>query len=244
MFRWCSYCQSLMGESAPLDDYRLTHGICPACAARMLEGEPVTAKGEVAFRSLFAAAKAGDLALCRELTDETLSLGWKPSDVAVGLIQPALYEIGRLWELGTVSTAEEHEFTSWCERALAQLEERSPDVPGPPRVVICPVDGNAHTIGARMTALFLRDRGIPARAVIGGLPDGEILDLCRRETPAVLGLSVAQNSGLARARAIAASARSLPRPPRVVVGGLAARLPEADDLERACTVEDLLRLLA
>ena len=244
MFRWCSYCQSLMGESAPFDDYRLTHGICGACSSRMLDGDEAIAKGEVVFRSLFAAAKVGDLSLCDELTDETLAMGWKPSDVAVGLIQPALYEIGRLWGNGTVSVAEEHDFTAWCSRALGRLEDRSVAVPGPTRVLICLVDGNEHSLGARMTALFLRDRGISARAVVGGLPDGEILDLCRRVSPAVLGLSVAETAGLLHARAVVEAVRSLPRPPRVVVGGLAARSPKAEGLERAFTAAEMLPYLS
>ena len=33
MLRWCSYCQKYLGETAPLEDYRVSHGICQACEA-------------------------------------------------------------------------------------------------------------------------------------------------------------------------------------------------------------------
>ena len=31
MFRWCSYCQTFIGESKPFEDFSLTHGICKYC---------------------------------------------------------------------------------------------------------------------------------------------------------------------------------------------------------------------
>lgn len=31
MFRKCAWCDQFLGEAAPLDDYRTTYGLCPAC---------------------------------------------------------------------------------------------------------------------------------------------------------------------------------------------------------------------
>lgn len=135
--------------------------------------------------------------------------------------------------------ADEHRFTSWCEHVLTILEERAPAALQPPRVLICAVEGEAHTIGARIAALYLRDRGVTARAVLGGLPDDEILELCARERPEVLGLSASQEYGLEHVRAISNRARRLAHPPRVVVGGLASRLPAAAVFDRALTTADL-----
>ena len=44
MKRICSYCRKDMGEKEPLDDDRVSHGICPDCAKhyrRQLEGLPL-----------------------------------------------------------------------------------------------------------------------------------------------------------------------------------------------------------
>ncbi|MFI5347209.1 MAG: B12-binding domain-containing protein [Elusimicrobiota bacterium] len=201
-------------------------------------------KGLELFKNLFALARGGDMNECRKLTDEVLSLGWRPSDAAVGLIQPALYQIGRDWEEGRITVAEEHQFSAWCDRALALLEGASAPVPGPLRVLICMVDGNAHTLGPRIAALYLRDRGISVLATVPGLPDAEIIEMCRRENPALLGLSASMRPGLDRARAVVALAAKLPNPPRVVVGGLASRFPEAAGLERMLTVGDLAAALS
>ena len=36
MKRECSYCHKTMGEKEPLADPRVTHGVCPSCAPRVL----------------------------------------------------------------------------------------------------------------------------------------------------------------------------------------------------------------
>jgi methanogenic corrinoid protein MtbC1 len=240
MFRWCSYCQHLMGESAPFDDYRVTHGICESCEGQMECNDPAfPVKGLGLFQRLFAAARDGDTAASVELAEEALAQGWTPSDVAMGLLQPGLYQIGQLWSEGKVTVADEHQFTAWCDRSLGLLESRGKAVPGPTRVLICMVEGNAHSLGPRIAALYIRDLGISARALVGDLPDDEILDLCRRESPDILGLSASMSPGISRARTIAARVQELPHPPRVVLGGLAARLPGAEGLQVAQTAADI-----
>jgi methanogenic corrinoid protein MtbC1 len=244
MFRWCSYCQKLLGETPPYDDYRVSHGICSECAGKLDGGAEFPVRGLALFQKLFAAAQEGDLSVCRRVIAEALSLGWSASDAAVGLIQPALYEIGRLWEAGKVSIAQERVFSAWCDRAMTLLEKHSPKISGKPQVLICAVDGNRHLLGPRMAALYLRDRGVRATALLSGLPDDEIVKLCRLKRPEVLGLSVAMEAGLPRVRAIKDRLGDLQRPPRVVVGGLAARLEAAAEFERVQTVADILPLLS
>ncbi len=239
MFRWCSYCQQLIGEAPPFDDYRVTHGICASCAREMEHGAASPIKGLDLFRRLFAAAQEGDMAASITLAEEALAQGWSPSDVATGLLQPGLYQIGKLWSEGKVTVADEHRFTAWCDRTLSLLESHAGVVPGPVRVLICMVEGNAHSLGPRIAALHIRDLGISARALVPGLSDDEILDVCRRESPEVLGLSASMSPGIARARAIAARATELPRPPQVVLGGLAARLPGTEGLQLAQTAADI-----
>ncbi|MDE2141329.1 MAG: B12-binding domain-containing protein [Elusimicrobia bacterium] len=52
---------------------------------------------------------------------------WTPSDAAVGLLQPALYRSGALWEEGKVSVADEHRFAAVKRRACRAF--RCPCVP-------------------------------------------------------------------------------------------------------------------
>jgi len=243
MFRWCAYCQRLIGEVAPFDDFRITHGACAACAGRIEGGELYPVKGLELFRELFEAARQEDFDACHRHVDEALSLGWTPSDAAIGLLQPALYEFGSLWEQGAVTVAQEHRFSAWCDRALTLLEHSTPRPPGPCRVLFATRSANEHTLGARIAALRLRDRGISAWSLPAGLSDEKILSACEVEKPEILGLSAALAETLPGIRALAARAAELPHPPRVVVGGQAARLPQAADLDRAFTAEELEALL-
>jgi methylmalonyl-CoA mutase cobalamin-binding subunit len=243
MFRWCAYCQRLIGEVAPFDDFRISHGICKDCAGRMEEGELYPVKGLELFKKLFDAARGEDFDACHRYVDEALGLGWSPSDAAIGLLQPALYEFGVLWEKGVATLAEERRFSAWCDRALTLLEHSTPRPPGRCRVLFATRSTNEHTLGPRIAALRLRDRGISAWFLPAGISDDEILDACKVEKPEILGLSAAVGETLPGIRALAARAAKLPRPPRVVVGGQAARLPQAADLERIFTAEELESLL-
>lgn len=90
MFRWCAYCQSLIGEKAPFEDFRISHGVCASCFAGADKDGSMPIKGLELYGRLFAAAKSGDQSKCRTLADEALSQGWRPSDAAIGLLQPGL----------------------------------------------------------------------------------------------------------------------------------------------------------
>jgi hypothetical protein len=37
MVRQCAWCREVIGQTAPLDDRAVTHGICPACSARVID---------------------------------------------------------------------------------------------------------------------------------------------------------------------------------------------------------------
>ena len=41
MTRVCSWCGKSMGEKEPLEDKRITHGICGACEQLVLEAEHI-----------------------------------------------------------------------------------------------------------------------------------------------------------------------------------------------------------
>ena len=242
MFRWCSYCQRCLGEFEPYDDYAISHGVCESCLGHLEHAEVAPVKGLDLFEGLFESARRGDFAACHAAVDAALGQGWRPSDAAVGLLQPALYRFGRLWEKGEASVAQENAFSDWCELSLSLLERRAPPA-GRARVLIAPIHGNAHTLGPRFAALRLRDLGVTARALSPNLADAEIAEICRREEPEILGLSASLKEGLPRARGLAALVRGLPLAPGVVLGGLAARMPEAADMVSAPTPEALCRLL-
>jgi methanogenic corrinoid protein MtbC1 len=234
-----------MGESEPLDRYEITHGICPACE----EGfDRVRADGArdagALFRRLIDAGTAGDPATARDFARRASAAGLGPSELLLGLVQPALYEIGRRWERGEIGVADEHRFTAWCEALYGIVDEALPTVSGEPRVLLACVDGNSHSLGVRLLAAHLRGLGRDCGVVVPGLPAEDLAADCGRRRATVVGLSVALDSQRAAAEAAGARLRALAEPPLVVFGGLSVRREPIAGYANARTAEDFDRLLS
>lgn len=229
MIAWCAYCQRFQGERAPFDSFELTHGMCPECARRgvLLDPAAVRAARPVAefFADLRRAARAGADLAAGDLLDRAGALGVGAADLLVGMVQPALCEIGELWARGEATVAIEHRFSTLVEALVAAVRERTP-APAPPEpgrveFLLVDVEGNHHTLGIRILEVLLRAAGRSVTAVAPGLPAREVVALVRALRPAVVGVSVALLPQMRAVRELAAeiAAADLPSPPRLVVGG-------------------------
>lgn len=221
MIRWCSYCQTLLGEIEPYEQYEVSHGICERCDARLAAGEPLLTEYDAAiklYRELFAAAHAGDQRTCLTLAARARALGFDSIALAVGLIQPALVEIGRKWEAGSVTVADEHRFTAWCEAMLAVLDRPAPPE-GPLELLIVNTPGNRHQLGARIAEIALLGEGIRTRAIVPGRPIDEIMALVAEHQPAWVGLSCALPYQFPQARAAAAQLAATGYAGRIILSG-------------------------
>lgn len=196
MIRWCAYCQTLLGEAPPYTDYAITHGICPVCDARLMRDEhlvAIHAQRIAFFRELFAAARQGDAATSRAYVERGLELGIGLAELAVGVLQPLLAEVGAHWEKGEISAAMEHRVTAWCETFLAALPPPPPLEEGA-RIELLGLmaPGNRHTVGLRLAEYVLRTQGVHCEAFFPDLPLDEIITLVRDAAPAWIGFSCAQ----------------------------------------------------
>jgi hypothetical protein len=58
MIRQCAWCCRWLGETAPLDDESITHGLCKECHARLLESpvqtQPIRGTGELPKPALWS----------------------------------------------------------------------------------------------------------------------------------------------------------------------------------------------
>ena len=192
MIRWCSYCQSLLGEVAPLTSFGITHGVCARCAARLDADESLVEQNQSViefYRALFDAASAGDQDTCALMVQQAREAGFSGAELLVGLVQPALGKIGELWEIGKVSVADEHRFSAWCGRMLAMLDSPTP-IPGPLDLLIVQARGNRHELGPRMVAQALAEHGIRVQ-VASALTVHDLLQLSRELQPAWIGFSCA-----------------------------------------------------
>jgi MerR family transcriptional regulator, light-induced transcriptional regulator len=111
------------------------------------------------------------------------------------VIAPAMHELGRLWETGAITVADEHLATGITHRVLAAL--RPPELfeqsfePGSekPCVLLAAVEGEHHALGLRMAADLLEDRGYQIAYLGADVPTEALLQSIRTLSPAAVGLS-------------------------------------------------------
>ena len=203
MFRWCSYCQTFVGETEPYNDFEVTHGICSKCKDRKANSNVagVLAIKPLAkfFERVRIAAQNGSSIDPAALLNESEKLGIKGFDFFMGMIQPILWEIGNLYEKGEITVPQEHQFTAVAERLLSLIESRltgatETQLKTPPSkervdVLLTCVDQNYHTVGIRALNVGLMQRGFHTAVFYPSLPDQAIVDLCKHLKPTILGIT-------------------------------------------------------
>jgi methanogenic corrinoid protein MtbC1 len=248
MIRWCMYCQAFIGERAPYDDTGFSHGICAACDARVERDEPVKRDTELVrtlMNQLLMSARAGDERGCEAFIEAAVAAGVPPGSLCVGLLQPALYQVGLDWQGARMSVAAEHRFTAWCERVFAMLPSLAPPQP-PLDLLILSAPGNAHVFGPRVAGRVLAERGYSVAAIVPALPFEEVRELAKSLRPRVIGFSCAVPSQIAVATEWIARLRASFEPDRrcrYIVSGFALRMSSSlptlpDGVEALVDLED------
>lgn len=189
MFSWCAYCQKFIGEKAPYDQHLLTHGICDACFNLVEDPSFVPdLKAQEIFSSLFGRSGRLQSVEYQSFLEEGRKAGIPQSDLLVGILQPALYEVGALWESGRLSVTEEHAFSAWCAEVLSHVSIPSQ---GPPRAILFPAPDNFHLLGLQFLSAWLKERGVPNLVLGPEVSTEERLERCWETRPRMVGVSVA-----------------------------------------------------
>ena len=230
MMRWCAYCQQFMGETAPYDDYRITHGICVHCAPGYSGFGPGQKAGlarlQAFYLDLREIALYGSSQEVDRVLAEVVRLGIRPVDFLVGMLQPLLEELGGLWAEGRVTVATEHRFSAVAGQLVRHFRDgQAPGPDRPARLLLFNAAGNRHTLGLQMAELYLTAAGIPAWVVPPETSGQDLLALLDQHRPAAAGFSVALPHQLEQVRATSKAlerldGKGLP----VLVGGPAVRL--------------------
>jgi methanogenic corrinoid protein MtbC1 len=199
-----------------------------------------------AFRN---ALLAGDHSLSATLFDEVLAAHGDQVSTAVHMVQPALYDIGRQWQLNTVSVTQEHLATAIVEALLAQASGgvRSTAARGC-RVVLARAPANHHAVGLRIVADAFESAGWDTQLLPEPASTGNLVSLLRQHPPQLLGLSAALPLHLLTLRELLRQLRETlgEAMPRVIVGGLAVnQYPEIAGATGAIVVgPDAERMIA
>ena len=170
-----------------------------------------------------SAALLGERTDAMVLLDGALTRETSLPQVAVHVIQPAMYEVGRRWQENTVSVAQEHLATalsqSWMARARA-MARAAPDNGG--RALFACLAGNHHVLGLRMVADAFELDGWATHYLGANTSHQALAARVRQVRPHLVGFSASLPQHLRGLRDAVASLRAELGAdcPRLVVGGL------------------------
>lgn len=179
------------------------------------------------------------------------------------VFQPAMREIGRLWQDNQITVADEHLATAITQAAMARLYEelfRAAPQPGPLLVAAC-ADQERHELGLRMICDVLEMEGWDTVFLGASVPVEDLVQMVCARRPQVVALSASTAPQVARVRdairAIRASGtdggeadgEGTPAQPLIAVGGrafnqdpaLAARLGADLTASDAAEAAELLK---
>jgi methanogenic corrinoid protein MtbC1 len=185
------------------------------CPARWHESAPFA-----------VAAMLGDPRDAVALLDAALARDKSVARTAVHVIQPALYDIGRLWQQNCASQAQERRATAlsqdWIAKAMARASASAAPTDNGLRALFASLSGNHHVLGLRIVADSFALEGWTTHRAELGISFDTLLERTLQLRPHLIGLtaSIPQQLGGVR-RTIVRLQRELGDGcPTIAVGGL------------------------
>lgn len=150
------------------------------------------------------AIRGGDRRRAFQIIDTARDNGLDLGGIYVGVFQPALREIGRLWQENQISVADEHLATAITQAAMARAYERAfawRTATGRTLIAAC-VDVERHEVGLRMLCDLLDLEGWHTTYLGSSVPVESLVSMVQRRRPDVVALSAALSPHLPRVRAM------------------------------------------
>ena len=154
-----------------------------------MSGQPVSS----VTAAYLAAVLDGDRRRAMTVVDDAREAGMGLRDLYVEVFQPALREVGRLWQENRITVADEHLATAITQAAMSRLYgELFAPHPGPPRLLIAAcTDSERHEVGLRMVCDLLEMEGWDTRFLGATVPTERLVKMILEEKPDVVALSAA-----------------------------------------------------
>ncbi len=157
----------------------------------------------------------------RALVQDALRSGTTIRSVIVDVLETAQREIGRRWQVGEITVAQEHYCTAVTQMVLTDLYPHLfAGADRARRLVAIDAPGSLHQVGLRMVVDLLENEGW-ATAYVSSTDIDEILEHVTRHQAGVLAISASMPSQIPGVRALIAAIRADPRARdlKVLVGG-------------------------
>ena len=175
------------------------------------------------YAEYLAAIRSGDRRRAFQVIDTARDAGLDLAGIYLGIFQPALREIGGLWQNNELTVAEEHLATAITEAAMARAYERAFTwrTDGSRTLIAACADVERHEVGLRMLCDLLDLEGWRTTYLGSTVPIDSLATMVLRLRPNVVALSVALSPHLPRLRLMIAAIRSTlgDEQPLIIVGG-------------------------
>ncbi|MDY7106891.1 MAG: cobalamin-dependent protein [Actinomycetota bacterium] len=164
-----------------------------------------------------------------EVVADAVEDGATTTELFLQVLEPVQYEIGRRWESGEVSVAQEHFCTAVTETVVARSRPIGPGARIPAdgrRALLACVEGELHAIGARMVADVLELHGWDVHHLGANCPTTEIVSTLARRPVDLVCLSFSVSAHAATAERAIRAVREMgdDRPLPILIGGRAVRV--------------------
>lgn len=183
------------------------------------------------------AVVAGDTCQARATAEAAVHGLDDMRDFYLEVLQPVMVDIGRLWQRGEISVAQEHLATAIAGRIMASFYVRFMNrKPTKGAAVITAAPNEFHELGARMIADFLEIDGWDTAFLGADTPAEDLIQLLRGGKHELLGISVMMPFNLDKVGSLIAAIRAIPELAalKIMVGGGSLNLmPGLKDALRA-----------
>ena len=164
---------------------------------------------------------AGEAVLARSSIDKAVSRGMSHIELYLEVLAPAQVRIGELWHEGRLNVAQEHLATAITMEVMDSLRQgMAPRTGLGVRAVVTPVEGDQHSIGARMIADFLAMDGWEVDFLGNGTPAEDLCEFVRHRNANLVAISSTIPEFLPNVKTAADAIRGLEPPgPKIMLGG-------------------------
>lgn len=174
------------------------------------------------YEDYVAALSSGNRRQALVVARSALAEGIDIRDLYLDVFQPAMHEVGRLWEVNKMTVAQEHLATAITQSVMAQLYNHvfaNPSV-GRTLVATC-IGGELHELGIRMVADFFEIEGWDVYYLGANVPASDVVATVEDRKADLLAISITLNTHVPLARDLIRALRASPsgKKVKVMVGG-------------------------
>ena len=196
------------------------------------------------------AGRSNDPHMAASIVAAALDVRMRPIDILLGLVSPTLYCIGNEWEDGTVSVADEHRHTAFCElvfelvRDMIATDKSDHPIVEPADIILMNAPGNTHTLGIRFLELWLTSNGSGSLVLDPPPAIEELARVVQTTQPKFLLISVALPEQMAAVSQIVEllSRAAVGTKPQIIVGGYAVKFGLVQPIAGIALASDINQL--